>query len=545
MMFKVFILAVLTFCGCFTLRATHQNVQIEQSKTKDEFLENMRQALQPLVDTQSKEVLHLLELVERFQESNEELPSIAWALYPKYLQILSPFSEQDPCFKHWGYKSGSIDYPLMSQFLRSLENAKIIPIVADDYDLNYHHYAGFYVHEERYSQSHMFYMFEKEQFASLSPIIESLEGEITSCIGSNWRVVNVRCWKTFPSTKDGYSQEWHKDGFPLSAIKLMIYPNGAGIERGSTELLLSDGTSVMAESSEPAWLIFKNSELLHRGVSSKLKDRLIIEITLVPSEELSLTPLCAGLNAQYPLLPWQYKTCYTPICEPVRAVNIGGSLKFCEEGWLNLEAINRLSPNCIFPLEDKSIQFAYTNMLQRFNQPTVYRILSETSRTLMDEGYIVIKIPNYDQALEAWKKRDASFFDNEWRFYATAAPLWQNRGLKDTLDNRASMLFLSYFTEGYFGPAVADRDFLQHLIHTASPSRIVEKLRFAVNRTEKHFQFCYQSAWGYEELEKMLAQFGFQVVSMDADEIIKRFHSVPEIEIMKSKSMYCLAKKIF
>ncbi len=89
--------------------------------------------------------------------------------------------------------------------------------------------------------------------------------------------------------------------------------------------------------------------------------------------------------------------------------------------------------------------------MEHLNIPTVYRILSESNRILEEGGNLIIKIPDYDKALDCWRRQDPSFFGPEWGIQGVTHT-WGPRGLYDCLDYRAAMIFCSFFNDAYGDP---------------------------------------------------------------------------------------------
>lgn len=125
-------------------------------------------------------------------------------------------------------------------------------------------------------------------------------------LGHPVRVVNVRMWSTAPSSgKEAGANSWHRDGFPQGALKIMVYLTPASRENGTTEVQLEDGKSIVLEGPAGTIMLFDNN-LLHRGVppTSERPDRIVMEVTVIPALFSRLSPVFAGLNAQFPKYPW-------------------------------------------------------------------------------------------------------------------------------------------------------------------------------------------------------------------------------------------------
>lgn len=249
------------------------------------------------------------------------------------------------------------------------------------------------------------------------------------------------------------------------------------------------------------------------------------------------------------------------------SLNLGGGPYFFEPGWLNLDEVAsninrhpfRLTPDCTFPVANASIHTVYTShTLEHLDTATGFRVLSETYRVLKDNGRFIIKIPDFDRALDCWKRRDDSFLTHALWGYNSITDTWKSRGICDCLDHRAAMLFCGFWDDeygdhfsgrisrnecGYHGPPVVGIEFLRKVVTNHTPSQISAELRKFVVENEKNFHFNHQNAWSRQELETLLASAGFHVRSFDKIAIITDCADIPGIDSMKEQSTYCWAEK--
>ncbi len=197
-----------------------------------------------------------------------------------------------------------------------------------------------------------------------------------------------------------------------------------------------------------------------------------------------------------------------------------------------------------------------SHVLEHLNGLTVNRVLSETRRVMRESGRLIIKIPDFDEALDCWRRNDPSFFADALWNYDAVVPTWANRKIPDRLDYRAAMLFCGFWNDeygdhfsgrilknpsAYHGPPVVE--FLRNLVADHTPSQISAKLRAHVVAMEKSYHFNHQSAWSREELSNLLAAHGFQVQSFDKASIMSGCTDIPGIESMRDQSVYCWATK--
>lgn len=234
---------------------------------------------------------------------------LLWRLHCRWVRVLTLARLQrwrvDPEFAKLGLKRGALSDGAVSKFVDSLQTAATVPIAEGDFAPGYVYNSsilGSYAQD--INAGHSFLSLDPEHLRHLGPMLEELERPVAACIGSPWRVVNVRCWKTRPSAKQIGANSWHTDGFPPSVLKIMVYPFGASVETGTTEMFLGDGSLLSLEGPPGTWVLFKNSQLSHRGIAPNNGDRLVVEITLMPSLRSDMRPVFAGSNAQYPRSPW-------------------------------------------------------------------------------------------------------------------------------------------------------------------------------------------------------------------------------------------------
>lgn len=212
----------------------------------------------------------------------------------------------DADFARLGYREGRLSEEAMARFARALEQATPQALLMEDHApghafndaLSPESVAGI-------NRSQTFLRLEAPQRAALAPLLEELAEPVSACLGTGFRIVNTRCWKTAAEAAREETNGWHTDElYPAEVLKVMLYVTPAGASTGTTELVMDDGSRVMAEGPPGTYLLFKNLERIHRGVPPREGSRLIVELTLAPWLENDLRPRCAGLNAEFPLVPW-------------------------------------------------------------------------------------------------------------------------------------------------------------------------------------------------------------------------------------------------
>ncbi len=518
-------------------------------------------------------VSHIFSAIEFWESNPEDWHCIGWELYPRLAQVYAPLHglkvELNEQFSQYGFRQGTVDEALNLNFLNAFQHVKPIPFIHEDADPNYISTRVPVRTEEFLNKNHTYVMLEDLQLNALQPILSAFKDPVTECIGAPWRVVNVRAWKTSPGAKEAGPLSWHTDDMSYSVYKIMFYPLGANSDQGGLALRLPQEDLVL-EGQAGTWVLFKNSQVLHKGIGPQTGERIAVEITLMGSLDYHLAPISAGQNARHPEMPWQkpYVSKH-PIYKKgqITGVNVGGGPNWGCGGWINLEEVTSpgnphsflLFPNCHFPIENDAVQTVYTShAIEHLNLPTVYRVLSESHRVLEKGGNLIIKIPDYDMALDFWRRQDDGFFGSGWNIQSVTYS-WASRGTYDCLDYRAAMIFCSFFNDAfgnpfggapspdpensYFGPPVVDIPYLRELIQDRSPSQITKELRKKIQGNEKNYHFCHQSAWSREELKTMLNAFGFEIVSFDPSEIIRTFETISGIHDMTTMSTFCWAKK--
>jgi hypothetical protein len=237
--------------------------------------------------------------------------ALAWMFYPRLLRCLclikGYWGRESRAFSRDGFIQGVLSAPVAQRLLRDTKAMRGGPIIAGDCDEAYIGWSGLGPKAKQISANFSFLTMEECPAEIVQSMLQELKQPIADALGVPWRVVNIKSWRTNPFTATDFGMNsWHLDGFPFSALKIMIYVSGASKATGSTEMRLRDGSSKVIEGPEGTWLLFKNSELLHRGTAPQLPGhvRTILDITITPAWQFGVDPVYAGLNASFPAYPW-------------------------------------------------------------------------------------------------------------------------------------------------------------------------------------------------------------------------------------------------
>ena len=233
---------------------------------------------------------------------------LLWDIYSSFTRIVSMIKDGrwrvDSDFTKSGIKQGIFPEADVALFLKALEKTRTRIFVDTDFIPGYESNSSVSSYIKDVRSNYVFLALGPEQLEVLTPLLEALREPVMRCIGFPWRVVNIRCWKTGTQAIETEANAWHIDGFPRWTLKVMIYLSGADQDRGTTEIRLKDGSVRFVEGRAGCWILFKNTELMHRGTAPKSGERLVVEITIAPSFKNDQRPVCAGLNALYPKIPW-------------------------------------------------------------------------------------------------------------------------------------------------------------------------------------------------------------------------------------------------
>jgi hypothetical protein len=234
-----------------------------------------------------------------------------WDLYTRLVKERAPrdaSASMSPSFAEQGYHLGHLRAADVERARSALIAAPTVLVKASDYDAGYMFNADLSPEgEDAVNRDNTYFAFTPEVLASTQPILDALVEPVRSCLGTPWRLVNLRSWRTPSNAGAVESNGWHRDApYPPMVLKIMVYLSEASPETGTTEVVQPDGSRTIALGPAGTFMVFKNFELTHRGVPPMRGERLVLEVTVAPHTEDVQRPVHAGQNADFPLSPWTF-----------------------------------------------------------------------------------------------------------------------------------------------------------------------------------------------------------------------------------------------
>ena len=188
-------------------------------------------------------------------------------------------------------------------------------------------------------------------------------------------------------------------------------------------------------------------------------------------------------------------------------LNIGAG-DWQAKGWLTLDRAGKhdlvidLEERKKIPLKSGSLDRIYTShCLEHLSEETVLHILSECRRMLRQGGVFRVIVPDFDRALEAYRKKSTPFFFKN-----------KEMGLSGNSFQRRLLSFLIRFrdTEGVArGPNISNALIDQKLSEMPA-ERFIEWARTLV--PDEYQELDHQNGFTFKRLEYLLNQAGFETV---------------------------------
>jgi hypothetical protein len=150
------------------------------------------------------------------------------------------------------------------------------------------------------------------RFRALSEIAQALveqalseiRDDVASHLETPWRVLGVKSWSTAVGEPQIGMNAWHADEYIAEIFKIMIYVTPMSRQSGTLELRSGGKDFILASPDFGTWVLFRNSDLLHRGVPGSDSERVVIEITLSRALEFDLRPRFPAASVNWPEFPW-------------------------------------------------------------------------------------------------------------------------------------------------------------------------------------------------------------------------------------------------
>lgn len=223
---------------------------------------------------------------------------------PRWTKLTAEQTRQKRQFQVSGYLQGMFpadDTERVAQLLAQLEPAKWRN---EDCAKGYVSGREILLYADSYNASIEHLVLDDATRHEIEKLLSPISDLVAACLGHSWRIVNFLCRRTLPTASEVGPLAWHNDGWPRSLVKILIYFTPPGRETGTTEFQLSDGAIHQIQGAAGTWCLFRNSELVHRGIRPVSHPRVSIEVTIAPCWKTRPFPEFAGLNAQYPKYPW-------------------------------------------------------------------------------------------------------------------------------------------------------------------------------------------------------------------------------------------------
>lgn len=218
----------------------------------------------------------------------------------------------------------------------------------------------------------------------------------------------------------------------------------------------------------------------------------------------------------------------------------------------------RFSETADLPLPAESVDLVYTShFLEHVRDAVAKQVVADAFRVLKEDGVLVVKIPDFDNFVASFRKRDEESFIGVG--IEQVIHSWPSRGISDSLHNRFAMMFCGFWDDqwgqhytlslvsedraGFHGPPKLTNRQLEDIVARASgPHAIAARLRkIAENQGASNFN--HLNAWGRSEMENLLVKAGFVLMGNDKKTMRKLAFEIPDFHDMESWSAYFIARK--
>ena len=126
-------------------------------------------------------------------------------------------------FEREGYHFGRLKIELALKAAGLLWNCKRQFLRATDFTPGFA-YAGFSPDKiQAINRGSYFRSFDARSSWVMADILDFLKDEVSECLASPWKILNIRAWSTPPQTVAFGMYDWHTDGFVEQIFKIMLY----------------------------------------------------------------------------------------------------------------------------------------------------------------------------------------------------------------------------------------------------------------------------------------------------------------------------------
>jgi len=230
---------------------------------------------------------------------------LSWFKYNWYLMKNQLFNNN---FEKNGFYFGKLPDENIKKLVYATHNLKPCDLNNLDYPPGYFTGLNPIPSEilKQFNSSSQYYELNNDFILALKERFELQKEKIIENLNSNFKVLNVRYWTTYPNAEHQNSYSFHGDSYPDEIFKIMIYLTPFNKEYGGLEIIDNNSEELIFDESNQigVYCLFKNTQVLHRGLPGTVYERKAIEITLTRSKiNDPFDCLLYGNNAYYPISP--------------------------------------------------------------------------------------------------------------------------------------------------------------------------------------------------------------------------------------------------
>ena len=228
---------------------------------------------------------------------------LSWFKYNWQLIKNNTFNNK---FENSGYFFNTISPENVKSLLEKSEKLNACNLENLDYPPGY--FTGLYPIPkdvlEQFNSGSQYYQLNDLFISEIINTIKIHKLNIIKNLNSNFKILNIRYWTTKPNASPQNSYAFHGDSYPDEIFKIMLYLTPFNKKYGGLELVDNDEIIFNESDQIGVYCLFKNTQVLHRGLPGTAYERKAIEITLCRSlDDDSFNSLFYGNNAYYPISP--------------------------------------------------------------------------------------------------------------------------------------------------------------------------------------------------------------------------------------------------